>query len=216
MTLQKESEAQFAHNALLFNQLHRIYFHAPLRYYLIYSLTSETTSMPRNRLLYAISLTPVLIIVLTMFSMLWQQRNAQPQYNFLYLTSETYRGSFCAMQLKAKLMPQQYKTTTPQDPCSDIKLYTYNFKTHKSTAVTYQQATQLPLLPSETSPDNFKIGPDYHMTLFWFWPMTNTNNNDLVLLKQQYKQSLTLDQPIDKTHRKISHFIAWINSSPSK
>ena len=169
--------------------------------------------MKKQSLLYIAVLIPLFMIIVTMLSLLWYQKDLHPNNDFVYLASESYEAFYCLEQIKSEIYPEQPKPKAHQPNCDRAQLYVYHFNTQSSTPITRAEIAKLKL--NLTSPEHYQIEPYYGSGSDFLWPFINGSYApDFSLVKGQYRKKLSIRTGSLQRNFYALQFIGWIDNPP--
>jgi hypothetical protein len=157
------------------------------------------------------------------------------QYDFVYAVGDgvaysTYGGSYPypakgvwqkysyrvvdgqLVRQEALPIPKEYENMPVAT--DEPRFYVYHVSTHKSTEISFEEVSQLPLDPGPKSPDGFEVvrGNGRGGGMFPFGYSGGDNYNKKYIRKEYYAEPLDLNLPQDYYGE---FFVAWIIQEPS-
>lgn len=165
-------------------------------------------------LIIALSI-PFLMIVLVAAFIYLPGSGQKPQHNFLYATGNNYAYGY--ENLYAVRNGQLEENTFPQpDPNfpkpiypkpGDVQLYIYDVASGQSTEITFEQAKQLQLDPSNMSPDGFEVVSGNFNGGLFFGGAGDSNHQYLRGHNRSRQLNLKLSGPYSYSN---FQFLGWI------
>lgn len=159
---------------------------------------------------------PILMIILVAASIYLPGFFIKPQYNFLYVNGDDsyYNERHQYSVQDGKLIRNEMKDSEGK-AYTYARLFLYDVIKDKSREVTFEEAQNLGIDPSDVSPDGFEIAYGSHGSgIFPFFFYSNTDYNTRYLTGHNISKKLNL-QLIGSYYNSF-RFIGWINQTYGK